>query len=52
MNFALAPGAFDLILLQDEDESNEEETDIDIEINESNLENSRQKGKGVQPSIV
>ena len=50
MNFALAPGAFDLILLQDE--SNEEETDIDIEINESNLENSRQKGKGVQPSIV
>ena len=52
MNFALAPGAFDLILRQDQDESNEEETDIDIEINESNLENSRQKGKGVQPSTV
>ena len=50
--FVLTPGAFELILLQDEDESDEEETEIDIEINESNLENSRQKGKGDQPSIV
>ena len=50
--FVLTSGAFELILLQDEDESDEEETEIDIEINESNLENSRQKGKGDQPSIV
>ena len=50
--FVLTPGTFKSILFQDEDESNEEETDINIELNESNLENSRQKGKGGQPSIV
>ena len=47
--FVLTPGTFKSILFQDEDESNEEETDINIELNESNLENSRQKGKGGQP---
>ena len=31
--FVLTPGAFELILFQDEDESDEEETEIDIEIN-------------------
>ena len=50
--FVLTPDAIKLVLLQDEDESNEEETDIYIEINESNLENSRRKGKGALPSIV
>ena len=50
--FVLTPGTFKSILFQDEDKSNEEETDINIELNESNLENSRQKGKGGQPSIV
>ena len=48
----LTPGAYELILLQDENQSNEDKTDTDIEINLSNLKNSCPKGNRGQRSTV